>query len=43
MNLMLGVISQDKPLEVVTQQDPRLATQLELAVRFNKTLIIQVS
>ena len=32
----------DKAVETVNQQDPRLATQLELAVRFNKTLILQV-
>ncbi len=34
--------SQDKssPLEVVTAQDPRFQNQVELAVRFGKTLFI---
>ncbi|XP_069998938.1 cytoplasmic dynein 2 heavy chain 1 isoform X2 [Penaeus vannamei] len=31
----------DRTVEITTQQDPKFATNLELAVRFGKTLIIQ--
>eukprot|EP00743_Colponemidia_sp_Colp-15_P007052 GILK01007609.1.p1 GENE.GILK01007609.1~~GILK01007609.1.p1 ORF type:complete len:2172 (-),score=437.61 GILK01007609.1:43-6558(-) len=34
-------LSASGPVEVLLHQDPRLHTQLELAVRFGKTLIIQ--
>eukprot|EP00736_Rhodelphis_marinus_P001173 Rmarinus@m.17616 len=37
----LKVHMQGKSLEVLNQQDARFTTQLELAVRFGKTLIIQ--